>query len=97
MEVCTVTETYECGNSYHVLWDVYHGMRFLYSVSFLRYNPIGTNYTTNIKNITIYTELTNSTANVYSILIVSSSMKISGVAVFCNREEKFSIIGEHWK
>ncbi len=59
MEVCTVTDTYECGNSYLVIWDVYHGMRILYSVSFQWNNLIGTNYTANINNIIIYTELTD--------------------------------------
>ena len=99
MEVCTVTDTYECGNSYFVIWDVYRGMRLLYTVSFQWNNLIGTNYTANINNITIYTELTdiNSTTNIYSILMVNHNIIISGVSVFCNREEKFPIFGEYNK
>ncbi len=97
MEVCTVTDTYECGNSYLVSWDVYRGMRLLYSVSFHWNNLIGTNYTASINNITIYTELTdvNSTTNIYSILTVNHNIIISGVSVFCNREETFPIFGEY--
>ncbi len=99
VEVCTVTDTYECSNSYVVTWDVYRGMRFLYTVSFQWKNLIGTNYTAHINNITIYTELTdiNSTTNIYSILTVIHNIIISGVRVFCNRDETFPIFGEYNK
>ncbi len=68
-------------------------MRLLYSVSYHWNNLIGTNYTANINNVTIYTELTdiNSTTNIYSILTVNHNILLSGVSVFCNREETFPI------